>query len=43
MIGFVLTGKELDANMINEVINDTIKNIQGVISSKKPRHIVLLK
>jgi small-conductance mechanosensitive channel len=36
MIGFVLTGKELDANMINEVINDTIKNIQGVILQKNP-------
>ena len=36
MIGFVLTGKELDANMINEVINDTIKNIPGAIPQKKP-------
>jgi potassium-dependent mechanosensitive channel len=36
MIGFTLSGKELDANVINEVINDTIKNIQGVISHKKP-------
>jgi small-conductance mechanosensitive channel len=36
MIGFTLSGKELDANVINEVINDIIKNIQGEISSKKP-------
>jgi small-conductance mechanosensitive channel len=36
MIGFILSGKELDANLINEVINDTIKNISGVISQKKP-------
>jgi potassium-dependent mechanosensitive channel len=36
MIGFVLSGKELDANIINEVINETIKNIPGVISQKKP-------
>jgi small-conductance mechanosensitive channel len=36
MIGFVLTGDELDANVINEVINETIKNIPGVISQKKP-------
>lgn len=36
MIGFTLSGKELDANVINEVINDTIKNIEGVLSQKKP-------
>jgi potassium-dependent mechanosensitive channel len=36
MIGFTLSGKELDANVINEVINDTVKNIHGVISHKKP-------
>jgi small-conductance mechanosensitive channel len=36
MIGFVLSGKELDANLINEVINETIKNIPGVIDQKKP-------
>jgi potassium-dependent mechanosensitive channel len=35
-IGFVLTGKELDTNTINDVINDTIKNLPGVISQKKP-------
>ena len=27
---------ELDANVINEVINDTIKGIEYVISKKKP-------
>jgi potassium-dependent mechanosensitive channel len=36
MISFILSGKELDANVINEVINETIKNIPGVISQKKP-------
>jgi potassium-dependent mechanosensitive channel len=36
MIGFVLTGKELDANVINDVINETIKNVPNVISQKKP-------
>ena len=36
MIGFILSGKELDANLINEVINETIKNIPGVIDQKKP-------
>jgi small-conductance mechanosensitive channel len=36
MISFILSGKELDANVINEVINETIKNIAGVISQKKP-------
>jgi small-conductance mechanosensitive channel len=36
MIGFVLSGKELDANLINEVINETIKTIPGVIDQKKP-------
>jgi small-conductance mechanosensitive channel len=35
-IWFTLSGKELDANVINEVINDTIKNIPNVISQKKP-------
>ena len=35
-IWFSLTGKELDANVINEVINDTIKNIKDVNSQKKP-------
>ena len=36
MISFILSGKELDANVINEVINETIKNIPGVILQKKP-------
>jgi small-conductance mechanosensitive channel len=36
MIGFTLSGKELDANVINEVINDVVKDLQGVISNKKP-------
>jgi potassium-dependent mechanosensitive channel len=36
MIGFVLTGQELDANIINDVINETIKNIPGVDPNKKP-------
>jgi small-conductance mechanosensitive channel len=35
-IWFILSGKELDANIINEVINDTIGNIPDVISQKKP-------
>jgi small-conductance mechanosensitive channel len=36
MIWFVLSGKELDANIINEVINETIANIPDVIPQKKP-------
>jgi small-conductance mechanosensitive channel len=36
VLQFSLSGKELDANMINEVINDTIKNIPNVISKRKP-------
>ena len=36
MIWFILSGKELDANVINEVINDTIKSIPDVVSHKKP-------
>jgi potassium-dependent mechanosensitive channel len=36
MVSFILSGKEMDANSINEVINDTIKNVPGVISQKKP-------
>ena len=36
MIWFVLTGKELDANIINEVINSTVMNIPDVVSQKKP-------
>jgi small-conductance mechanosensitive channel len=33
---FSITGKELDANMINEVINSTIKNVPNVIAKRKP-------
>ncbi|MDP4240624.1 MAG: mechanosensitive ion channel [Bacteroidota bacterium] len=36
ILTFSLSGKELDANVMNEVINDTIKNIPNVISRKKP-------
>lgn len=36
MITFVLIGKELDANVVNEVINETIKNTPDVIPNKKP-------
>jgi len=35
-LAFSLSGKELDANVINEVINETIKSIPNVISHKKP-------
>jgi hypothetical protein len=35
VIGFSLAGKELDANVINEVINDTLKNVPNV-GTKKP-------
>ncbi len=33
---FSLAGKDLDANMINEVINATIKTVPHVISKRKP-------
>jgi small-conductance mechanosensitive channel len=33
---FSITGKELDANVINEVINNTIKNVPNVIAKRKP-------
>ncbi|MDR3653096.1 MAG: mechanosensitive ion channel [Paludibacter sp.] len=36
MLSFSLTGNELDANLINEIINDTIKNIPHAISQRKP-------
>jgi small-conductance mechanosensitive channel len=36
VVWFSLSGKELDSNVINEVINSTIKNIPNVISQKKP-------
>lgn len=36
MLTFSLTGTELDANVINEVINDTMKIIPNVIAHRKP-------
>jgi len=36
ILSFSLTGAELDANVINEVINGTIKSIEQVIQSKNP-------
>jgi potassium-dependent mechanosensitive channel len=33
---FILSGKELDSNVINEVINNTISKMADVISEKKP-------
>jgi len=36
VLTFSLSGKELDANVINEVINDTIKNTPKVIAKRKP-------
>jgi len=36
MLWFILSGKELDSNMINDVINNTIINIPDVVSQKKP-------
>lgn len=36
ILSFSLSGKELDANVINEVINDTIRKIPNVITIKKP-------
>ncbi len=36
MIWFILSGKELDANVINEVINSTIENIPNVVPQKRP-------
>jgi potassium efflux system protein len=36
MLAFSISGKELDANVINEVINDTIKDIPNVIAKRKP-------
>jgi potassium-dependent mechanosensitive channel len=35
-LGFSLTGQELDSNVINEVINGTIKSIPDVISQRNP-------
>jgi len=36
MLVFSITGKELDANVINEVINNTIKSVPNVIAKRKP-------
>jgi len=36
MLTFSLTGKVLDANVMNEVINETIKSIPNVIIKRKP-------
>jgi small-conductance mechanosensitive channel len=36
VLNFSLWGNELDANVINEVINGTVKDIPGVISARKP-------
>ncbi|MEI8272255.1 MAG: mechanosensitive ion channel domain-containing protein [Paludibacter sp.] len=35
-IEFSLKGAELDANLINEIINETIKNIPHVVEKRKP-------
>ena len=36
VLTFSLKGNELDANIINEIINGTIKNIPNVVSKRKP-------
>ena len=36
MLSFTLSGKELDANVVNEVINDTLKIIPNVVAKRKP-------
>ena len=36
VLSFLLSGKEMDANLINEVINDTVRNIPHVISKRNP-------
>lgn len=36
ILTFSLTGKELDANVINEVINETIKGIEYVVTKSTP-------
>ena len=36
MVWFSLSGKELDSNVINDVINKTIKTIPNVVPQKKP-------
>lgn len=35
-VSFTLSGKELDANVLNQVINGTIENIPNVIVKRKP-------
>ena len=36
MLTFSLSGRELDANVINELINSTIKNIPDVMAERMP-------
>jgi len=36
ILTFSLKGNELDANIINEIINGTIKNVPNVVSKRKP-------
>lgn len=36
ILTFALSGKELDANVINEVINETIKGIEHVVTKSAP-------
>ena len=36
VLTFSLKGNELDANLINEIINGTIKNVPHVVSKRKP-------
>ena len=36
VLTFSLKGNELDANIINEIINETIKNVPHVVSKRKP-------
>ena len=36
MLTFSLLGTELDANVINEVINETLQNVPNVIAKRKP-------
>lgn len=39
IIWFTITGKEMDSNVVNDVINNTIKEIPDTISRKKPEII----
>jgi potassium-dependent mechanosensitive channel len=36
VLGFSLSGNEMDANVVNEIINGTIKKIPNVISQRNP-------